>query len=354
MGIAHAGESFDSAASGPMPSVSVIMLAWNNGPLLRIAAGSILDQTMGDLELVLVDNLSTDGSVDRLLAERPDPRIKVIRSPGSTSASAGYNMGAAQGTAPWIAIMDADDVAHPLRLELQLKAAAAEPAWDVIGTGAEAIDVTGQKLGVWPSFYHPGEIRSYAPFGMPVIHPTLMGRREIFHRLHHRGEFTIGDDYDWVLRVLEQGGTIGAISLPLLQYRRHQGSSTVQRVREAEACTAAIRLCAARRRAGQAERREEVQAGVRRFLADNTPLSGLYLHFARVCRREGFAVLAALHAALAVRERGGLRARLEFFRALAGAVRQDRGSLGPALGGMVKGPFWVLLKRAGFPAFPRY
>jgi glycosyltransferase involved in cell wall biosynthesis len=354
MGIAHAGESFDSAASGPMPSVSVIMLAWNNGPLLRIAAGSILDQTMRELELVLVDNFSTDGSVDRLLAERPDSRIKVIRPPGPASAGAGYTLGAAQSTAPWIAIMDADDVAHPLRLELQLKAAATEPAWDVIGTGAESIDGTGQKLGVWPSFYHPGEIRSYAPFGMPVIHPTLMGRSEIFRRIAYREEFTIGADYDWVLRVLEQDGTIGAVSLPLLQYRRHQGSSTVQRAREAEACTAAIRLCAARRRAGQSERLEEVLADGRRFLAGNTPLSDLHLHFARQCRREGFTVLGALHAALAVREHGGLRARLEFFRALAAAVCQDRGSLGPALGGVVKGPFWILLKRAGFPAFPRY
>lgn len=110
-----------------MPAVSVIMLAWNSGPLLLEAAASILDQSLADLELVLVDNGSTDGAVDRLLAARPDPRIRLLRHPRNLGIAEGVQSAKPLCRAPWIALMDADDRAHPLRLELQLRAAAADP-----------------------------------------------------------------------------------------------------------------------------------------------------------------------------------------------------------------------------------
>lgn len=62
-----------------MPKVSGIILAWNCGDYLLESVGRILNQTMSDLEVVLVDNASTDGSVERLLATKADPRVRLFR-----------------------------------------------------------------------------------------------------------------------------------------------------------------------------------------------------------------------------------------------------------------------------------
>jgi glycosyltransferase involved in cell wall biosynthesis len=337
-----------------MPAVSVIMLAWNNGPLLTAAASSILDQTFRDLELIVVDNASIDGSIEQLQQARPDSRLKIIRHTTNLGVAETYMAVLPGCSSPWIAILDADDLAHPMRLELQLKAAEADPTLDVIATGVEAIDVNGNSLGPFPSFYTPEDIRLYAPFGMPVAHPSLMGRAEIFRNVGYRAPIALGPDYDFVVRALEAGAKFGSVSLPLLRYRRHSQSATVARAAEFEAGTCALRLCTARRRAGRPEQLEETLATVRELNANRTPLPEVYRHFARQCRREGFPLIAALHAALAVRESSSPFVAARFFYYVAAAIRADRGSFTTALGAAAKGPFWALLKRAGFPAFPRY
>jgi glycosyltransferase involved in cell wall biosynthesis len=336
-----------------VPAVSVIILAFNNGPLLTTAVASILDQTMSDLEVVLTDNCSTDGGVDQLLRQRPDPRIKVIRHATNTSVPDSFNLAVAQCSAPWIAIMDADDISLPMRLELQLKALAADPTLDFVTTGAEAIDADGKVIGPWPSLYAPEEIRGAAPYHMPIINPTLLGRAEIFRRLPMRSALRDSSDFDFIQRVIEAGGRIAGLPLTLFQYRRHAGSQTFARVADHEAMTCALRLCAARRRAGRVE---DLEAMVRiaRERATSLPLDQIYRRYARDCRAEGFPLLAALQAALAVRAKPSASSVFLFVRYLVAAMRADRGATSEALLGVLKGPFWILLRRAGFGGLPRY
>lgn len=335
-----------------MPTVSVIMLAWNQGALLHEAVGSILDQSMSDLELVLVDNGSTDGEVARVLAARPDPRIRVFRQETNLGVAAGANFGIEQSRSPWIAIMDSDDRSHRLRLELQLLAAAADPTLDVITAGAMNMDAEGRLLDPFEVACTPGDIAGITMFRSPIAHPTVLARREIYAAIPYRSEADLASDYDWISRVVERF-KVGCVALPLLHYRRHTGSSTQTRFVYHEASICAIRLAVARRRAGRREDFAALCAEVQQWRQGGA-VEEVYVHFARRAAAERFFLLATMQAALAVRARGSIGNRLRYLGFLWRAVAQDKGAWPEALAGLGKGPFWSMLKRAGFPAGGRY
>ncbi len=336
-----------------MPVVSVIVLAWNSGDYLRISLGSMLDQTMGDLEVLLVDNGSTDGAVERALAARPDPRVRVLRQETNLGVVGGTRAAIAVARSPWIAIMDSDDWSHPMRLELQLQAARADPELAVIGTGARWMDEAGKPGEAYPMYFEPHEIAAYVPFNMPVLHPTLMFRRAVLEEISYRPGVDICADYDLVSRVVERH-RIGVVSLPLLHYRRHAASSTISRATYSQAGVCAIRLAIARRRAGRTEDFAGLMASAQRWREPGLPVAAVYRHYARQAADEGFPLLAAFHAALACRAEGGFGNQLRYLRHLAAAFAADRTAWKEGLGGIGKGPFWMLLRRAGFPPFPRY
>lgn len=336
-----------------MPAVSVIILAWNRGGYLQTAVGSILDQTMRDLEVVLIDNGSTDGSVDELQRLRPDPRLRVFRQGKNLGVAAGTNLGVSKAAAPWIAIMDSDDWSHPRRLELQLQAAAVDSALAVIGTGARWMDTAGTPGAVYPMFYEPDEIAAYMPYGMSVLHPTLMVRREVYEAVPYRLGLELCADYDWASRAVEHH-RMGVISLPLLHYRRHDNSITVKHAAASQACVCAIRLAIARRRAGRTDDYASLVTAHKAWEGPEVSHESVYTHFAERAAAEGYHLLAAFHAALACRARPRAVNQWRYLRRLFRAVRTDRGSWREALGGAGKGPFWIMLKRAGFPPFPRY
>jgi glycosyltransferase involved in cell wall biosynthesis len=329
-----------------MPTVSVIMLAFNKGPYLAAAIDSILAQTMRDFELVLVDDASTDGSVEKVLATRTDSRIRFIRNKENLGMAPSYMRAIPMCGSPWIAIMDADDISHPMRLEIQLSALSADPSLDAVSTAMEMIDEENRPLGSFPTHYTPDEIAAYAPVLMPLPHPTLMCRAELFRDIGYRFEFRSADDYDMVTRALEAGFKFGGISIPLYRYRRYAGSSTVAKPRAFDVYTCAVRLCAARRRAALPERLAEAMDDARTRIEGRLPMYEVYKLYSRECAVEGHAVPAAVHAALAVRERPAPMALLLLSRRVAAAIRRDRGSGRKVFVGALKGIFGVLLRSA--------
>ncbi len=223
----------------------------------------------------------------------------------------------------------------------------------VIGTGARWMEADGRLAGDLPMFYTAEDIALYLPWNMPLANPTLMGRAEVFHDFPHRDGLVLASDYDWLARVGEHH-RLGCVSLPLLHYRRHAGSASVARPLEGQAFGCAVRLLTARRRAGRSEDFADLTVETGRMVAAKLPRGRIYRHFAGRCRREGFPLLAAFHAALAVREQATPGNAAAYLRCLCAAVRADPAARRAILGGAAKTPFWILLRRAGFPAFPRY
>ncbi len=342
----------ETQTSAQVPAVSVVVSACNPGPLLRVAIRSALAQTVREIEVIYVDGASTDGTAVGL-GEIADPRLRVFRQTRNTGVAGGYNEAIQQARAPWVAIMDADDLMHPRRLELQLAALAADPTLDFISCDLEMMDAAGVPLGRAEFLHTPEEISRYAAFNMPVAHPGLVGRREAFLRVPYREEFRSAPDFDVISRLTEIY-RMAALPIPLYRWRRHQGSTTFAQPENGEAYSCMVRIATARRRAGRDERLGELKELTAAIVRDRVPRDRFFRRYAAICAAENFHVLACLHAALAQRHGGGLPATARYVASLGRALVADPSALRSALGAVGKAPFWMLLKRAGLPAFPRY
>jgi succinoglycan biosynthesis protein ExoO len=96
--------------------VSVVIVAYNAQKTIRNAIDSVLEQTLSDLEVTVVDDASADGTVHAVEAVH-DPRLRLLRSPRNSGPSAARNMAVKHATGRWVAFLDADDEWVPDRLE---------------------------------------------------------------------------------------------------------------------------------------------------------------------------------------------------------------------------------------------
>jgi len=201
----------------------------NAGRFLDAAIVSIRAQSLSDLELILLDDGSTDGS-DQVLRGHAaaDPRLVVISLPHGGVATA-LNQGLAAARAQLVARMDADDEAKPERLERQVTALQAQPETAVLGTGIETMDADGHLIGSAVPGGDPAEIREGLLHGNCLHHPTVMMRRDVVLAAGgYRPAFTASEDYDLWLRLSEHHDLSNMPDL-LLRYRCHGGQATGQR-----------------------------------------------------------------------------------------------------------------------------
>lgn len=208
-----------------VPAISVLMPVYNCEPYLDEAIRSIRDQTFTDFEFVIVNDGSTDGSLDtihRHAAE--DPRIIVLDRPNGGIVDA-LNAGLAVCRGEFIARMDGDDVAMPTRFEQQLSAFSANPHLGLLGTCATTIDSRGEVVSAI-SYHsdHQHICLDLLSGHCALLHPTIIARREVFTTLSgYTSEYQYSEDLDLYIRAA-QLYELANISNELLKYRRHAGS----------------------------------------------------------------------------------------------------------------------------------
>ncbi len=204
------------------PIISVILPFFNAANTLERAAVSILDQTLQEFELLLIDNGSTDSST--AIAERlaRDEKVTLLTEPqrGVVFAS---NRGLMNSQALYIARMDADDVAHPDRLALQKAYLDSDPKTGIVATcvkyeGKAANEGFRQFVDWSNSILSPAEIDLNRFVEMPVVNPTLMFRRSIVDKLGWYTEGAYPEDYELILRYLRQGVVISKLPEALLTW----------------------------------------------------------------------------------------------------------------------------------------
>jgi GT2 family glycosyltransferase len=223
------------------PRVSVVMGVYNGERFVREAVDSILQQTLDDLELIVVDDGSSDAT-PQILATIDDPRLRVLRRDENRGHPASLNEGIAAARAPLIARLDADDVAEPERLERQVAAMAAQHGLDVLGTWTTEIDADGQVIGGFS--FPPSEplIRWVLSFTNVVFHPTVIMRRDMLRRIGgYDASVQCADDHDLFTRVLMHGGRISLLPERLLRYRRSAAQISSARLLEQERESVAVR-----------------------------------------------------------------------------------------------------------------
>lgn len=156
------------------PLLSVAMSVYNGGDFLREAVLSVVRQTFRDWELLLIDDGSIDGAVERI-TDILDPRIRVIRDGENHGLAARLNQAVSLARGKYFARMDHDDICHPERFEKQLAYLAAHPETDLLGTKCATIDESGRLNGFLPFAADHENLcrRPWAGFYIP--HPTWMG-----------------------------------------------------------------------------------------------------------------------------------------------------------------------------------
>ena len=200
------------------PIVSVMMPTFNESRYVGAAVQSILGQTLGDLELIVVDDASTDGTPD-IVASFADPRIRLIRNTSNRGPGACRNMAIEAARAPYLALMDADDISEPDRLEKQLAFLETHPDVDILGTDTRWIDGRGKLIGTSKLPTNHGAICARPLRGFWIAHASMMLRRSVMATVGgYDTELRRGEDYELLLRCMGRF-RFGNLSEPLYTIR---------------------------------------------------------------------------------------------------------------------------------------
>jgi glycosyltransferase involved in cell wall biosynthesis len=189
---------------------------------------SLRAQTLGDFEIVAVDDGSRDGSPALLAAAAAaDPRLRVVAAGGGLVAALNTAARAARGDL--LARMDADDIARPERLARQAAALDASPSTDVLGCRVALMDAAFDNAGMrayvaWSNTLLTHEdIAADMLVESPLAHPSVMMRAAVLRALGGYRAFDGPEDYDLWLRALHAGRRFGKLADVLLDWRDTPG-----------------------------------------------------------------------------------------------------------------------------------
>jgi len=182
------------------PQVSVLMAVRDGLPWVREAVASVLTQTLAALELVVVDDGSTDGTGEWLEGVA-DARVRLARqSPAGLTAA--LARASALARAPLLARLDADDAALPARLELQRVFLGAHPEVGLLGTAAREVDADGRELRTLRPPAEDAALRHLLVRLNPFVHSSVMMRRSALDEAGgYESAPPVAQDYDLWMRM---------------------------------------------------------------------------------------------------------------------------------------------------------
>jgi glycosyltransferase involved in cell wall biosynthesis len=196
--------------------VSVGIPFFNGSATLRDAIRSVFAQTLGDWELILVDDGSRDGSLEIARSVR-DPRVRVISDGINRGVAHRHNQIAEAARGKYLAKLDDDDVMHPERLQRQVQYMDANPEVDVVATSVYTIDLNGRISGLRVADNSGLTHRNVVAKGM-MIQPTMLGRTGWFQRNRYDTGYIRAEDHEMWARTFPHS-TFRALPEPLTYYR---------------------------------------------------------------------------------------------------------------------------------------
>ncbi|MGB5086233.1 MAG: glycosyltransferase family 2 protein [Methylocystis silviterrae] len=205
------------------PLVSVITGVYNGERFLTPAIESILEQTLRNFEYIIVDDGSSDATptiATRYAAK--DKRVRALRNEKNLGANGALNRGLRAARAPYVAVLDGDDLAYPERLAEQLNFLEQNPEIGVLGFAVNVIDEDGRVLYCDAPNTNPAHIEWEMLFSCEVTHSAACMRRELLQRVggyspNHR----YATEYELFSRLLDRT-RFANLSSCLGAYRRSQ------------------------------------------------------------------------------------------------------------------------------------
>jgi len=213
------------------PRVTVVMTAYNAMPYLPSSVDSILNQTMCNFRMIVVNDGSIDTSID-YLNSIDDPRVQVIHQE-NLGQQAAANLAIEQAETEFIARMDADDIAMPDRLAKQIRFLDTHPEVGLVGSqfqylGKRGVGVRSSLACGHQKIYHELIHNRHA-----ICNCTTMFRTDLFRDLGGYWEHNISEDWDWFLRAGEEMA-LANLPEPLIHFRLHPTSINARRMVESQ------------------------------------------------------------------------------------------------------------------------
>jgi glycosyltransferase involved in cell wall biosynthesis len=201
------------------------MPVYNGEKFLDEVIGAVLNQTFKDFELIIINDKSTDNSLNIINKNaKRDKRIVVLSNKRNMGAQYTRNRGLKIAKGEYIANLDADDVCLSDRFEFQTNYLDNHPNIFMVGGSAIVIDENGNRIGVFLKYESSEELRKKLPKTNCMIFPSLMYRNT--KQFFMREKFPISEDYDIILNMLSAGKNIINFPKFLIKYRVNKSSNT--------------------------------------------------------------------------------------------------------------------------------
>lgn len=208
------------------PLVSVLMPVRNVAPFISQALHSVCSQPLQEMEVVVVDDGSTDETLDTA-ASFPDDRIRVFSQEGPRGVAAARNRCVSLARGRLFAWMDGDDLSVPDRLLTQATFLHRNPSVDVVGGDVVPLNSENRYGMPWNPPSSPLVIKWGFLFGTPLVNGTVMARREVYQRGRGYDEdLRVAEDYEFWLRGSNELKMTNLRRIVLL-YRRHPTNTTL-------------------------------------------------------------------------------------------------------------------------------
>lgn len=208
------------------PLVSVLMPCYNAESFLHEAIDSIINQTYKNLEILLID----DGSSDRtsqIISEyaEKDARICFIANKVNLGLIRTLNLGIEKASGEFIARMDADDISELSRIEKIVEVFNKKPELDIVSAGYYYLSDDGKKRRIiYPKAIHSPALSFVSFFSIPVVHACIIVKSVVIKNNLFDESFMHSEDYELFSRLLFKGFKFYNVSEPLYYVRRNRGS----------------------------------------------------------------------------------------------------------------------------------
>ncbi|MDD2457666.1 MAG: glycosyltransferase [Eubacteriales bacterium] len=210
-----------------MQPYSVLMAVYqgDHPEHLGISIDSILAQTVPTDDFIIVADGPLTAAQQNLIAEKSASyaNIHLVQLPDNVGLGLALNAGLAVCKHELVARMDADDIAYPYRMDLQLQAFAAKPELDLVGGYvSEFYDDSDRITAIKEVPLDQAAIYAYGKRRNPFIHPTVMFKKSRIMSLGGYSALRRGQDYELFIRILASGCQVANIGQPLLKFRSSQ------------------------------------------------------------------------------------------------------------------------------------
>ena len=217
------------------PLVSILIPTYNSVDFVEDTVRSIMNQTYTNIEIVIVDDASTDGTMKILeKLSKEDKRIKLSQNKKNLGITDNMNNGIHKCIGKYIAILDGDDWAYPYRIEEQVKLMEKD---EEVVLCAGYMDICDENLNVKTTRTYPlkdKEIRRAMVKYDPISHPSSMWRKDALLKTDlYSKNFPICRDYDLIVRI-SKFGKYENVPKSLIKYRVRKDSETGKKIRQTQ------------------------------------------------------------------------------------------------------------------------